>query len=150
MESEYLLEIKNISKEFPGVKALDNVSFYLKRGEIHALVGENGAGKSTLMKILAGIYNPDSGEIIYDGQPFTPKKPVDALNKGVAMVHQELDLVPEMTVCDNVFSGQELTNGIIVDRRKMIRRTRELMDSLGIDINPSEKIKNLSTLYIVT
>lgn len=83
MANEYLLEIKNVRKEFPGVVALDNVSLFLKKGEIHALVGENGAGKSTLMKILAGIYSLDQGEILYDGKPFQAKKPVDALEKGI-------------------------------------------------------------------
>lgn len=110
MANEYLLEIKNVRKEFPGVVALDNVSLFLKKGEIHALVGENGAGKSTLMKILAGIYSLDQGEILYDGKPFQAKKPVDALEKGIAMVHQELDLIPEMTVEENVFAGREKSN----------------------------------------
>ena len=107
MANEYLLEIKISGKEFPGVVALDDVSLYLKRGEIHALVGENGAGKSTLMKIISGIYSLDKGEILYDGKPFTARKPVEALEKGIAMVHQELDLIPEMTVEENVFAGRE-------------------------------------------
>ena len=143
--SEYVLEIKNIRKEFPGVVALDGVSLLLKRGEIHALVGENGAGKSTLMKILAGIYSLDQGEILFDGKPFRAKRPVDALEKGIAMVHQELDLIPEMTVEENVFAGREKTKGAVVDKRGMLSRTKELMDSLGIDINPRTKIKELST-----
>ena len=134
--SEYVLEIKNIRKEFPGVVALDGVSLLLKRGEIHALVGENGAGKSTLMKILAGIYSLDQGEILFDGKPFRAKRPVDALEKGIAMVHQELDLIPEMTVEENVFAGREKTKGAVVDKKGMLSRTKELMDSLGIDINP--------------
>lgn len=145
MASEYLLEIKNVRKEFPGVVALDDVSLFLKRGEIHALVGENGAGKSTLMKILAGIYTPDGGEILFDGKPFTAKKPVDALEKGIAMVHQELDLIPEMTVEENVFAGREKVKGLMIDKREMQKRTKELMDSLEIDIDPKMKIKFLST-----
>ena len=145
MMSEYVLEIKNIRKEFPGVVALDGVSLLLKRGEIHALVGENGAGKSTLMKILAGIYSLDQGEILFDGKPFRAKRPVDALEKGIAMVHQELDLIPEMTVEENVFAGREKTKGAVVDKKGMLSRTKELMDSLGIDINPRTKIKELST-----
>lgn len=145
MAGEYVLEIKNVRKEFPGVVALDDVSLFLRRGEIHALVGENGAGKSTLMKIISGIYKLDRGEILYDSKPFTAKKPVEALEKGIAMVHQELDLVPEMTVEENVFSGRERTKGFIVDKRGMQKRTRELMKSLGINIDPKEKIKNLST-----
>ncbi|MDD3339164.1 MAG: sugar ABC transporter ATP-binding protein [Lachnospiraceae bacterium] len=145
MASECILEIKNIKKSFPGVKALDNVTINLKRGEIHALVGENGAGKSTLMKILAGIYTPDEGEMLFDGKPFVPKKPVDALDKGISMVHQELDLVPEMTVEENVFSGREKKKGIMVDKRGMQKRTQDLMDELGIHLDPKDKIKNLST-----
>lgn len=145
MANEYLLEIKNVRKEFPGVVALDNVSLFLKKGEIHALVGENGAGKSTLMKILAGIYSLDQGEILYDGKPFQAKKPVDALEKGIAMVHQELDLIPEMTVEENVFAGREKSNGIVIDKRGMEKRTKDLMESLGIDISPKTKIKELST-----
>ncbi len=145
MANEYLLEIKNIRKEFPGVVALDDVSLYLKRGEIHALVGENGAGKSTLMKIISGIYSLDKGEILYDGKPFTARKPVEALEKGIAMVHQELDLIPEMTVEENVFAGREKTKGAVIDKKGMQNRTKELMNSLGIAIDPKTKIKNLST-----
>lgn len=145
MASKYLLEIKNVRKEFPGVVALDDVSLFLKRGEIHALVGENGAGKSTLMKILAGIYSLDKGEILYDGKPFEAKRPVDALEKGIAMVHQELDLIPEMTVEENVFAGRERTSGPVVDKKGMQKRVKELMDNLGIDISPRDKIKHLST-----
>lgn len=145
MAGGYVLEIKNIRKEFPGVVALDDVSLYLKRGEVHALVGENGAGKSTLMKILAGIYIPDKGEILFDGKPFQAKHPVDALEKGIAMVHQELDLVPEMTVEENVFAGREKTKGIVIDKKAMQSRTAELIAELEIDISPKEKIKNLST-----
>ena len=145
MASEYVLEVRNVRKEFPGVIALDDVSLFLKRGEIHALVGENGAGKSTLMKILAGIYTMDSGEIFFDGQPFTAKKPVDALEKGIAMVHQELDLIPEMTVEENVFAGRETVKGLVVDKRGMEERTRTLMHGMGIDIDPRTKIKELST-----
>ena len=145
MANEYVLAIKNIRKEFPGVVALDDVSLFLKRGEVHALVGENGAGKSTLMKILAGIYTSDRGEILFDGKPFLAKHPVDALEKGIAMVHQELDLVPEMTVEENVFAGRERTKGIVVDKKGMQKRTAELMSELEISISPKEKIKNLST-----
>lgn len=145
MADEYVLEIKNVRKEFPGVVALDDVSLFLRRGEIHALVGENGAGKSTLMKILAGIYSLDKGQILYEGKPFEAKKPVDALEKGIAMVHQELDLIPEMTVEENVFAGRERMKGLVVDKKGMQDRVKSLMESLGITINPKEKIKHLST-----
>ena len=144
-ENQYVLEIKNVGKQFPGVKALDDVSLFVKRGEIHALLGENGAGKSTLMKIIAGIYKKDSGEILFDGKPFEAKRPVDALEKGIAMVHQELDLVPEMTVEENVFAGREKRKGLLSDKRWMQSRTRELIESLQIEIDPNAKIKDLST-----
>lgn len=145
MESEYILEIKNCRKEFPGVVALDDVSLYLKRGEIHALVGENGAGKSTIMKILAGIYTMDAGEILFDGKPFAARKPVEALEKGISMVHQELDLIPDMTVEANVFAGREKTRGPVVDKRGMTQETKRLMEALGIDIDPKTKVSRLST-----
>lgn len=145
MESEYILEIKNCRKEFPGVIALDNVSLFLKRGEIHALVGENGAGKSTIMKILAGIYTMDDGEILFDGKPFEARRPVEALEKGISMVHQELDLIPNMTVEANVFAGRERTKGAIVNRKWMTEETKRLMNELGIDIDPKTKVSRLST-----
>ncbi len=145
MKNEYLLEIRNVRKEFPGVKALDGVSLFLKRGEIHALLGENGAGKSTLMKIIAGIYTLDEGEILFDGKPFVARKPVEALEKGIAMVHQELDLIPEMTVEENVFAGRERSKGPVVDKKWMLNRTKELMKSLGISIDPRMPVKYLST-----
>lgn len=145
MGSEYILEIKNIRKEFPGVIALNDVSLYLKRGEIHALVGENGAGKSTIMKILAGISKKDAGEILFDGKPFEAKRPVDALEKGISMVHQELDLVPYMTVEANVFAGREKTKGFIIDKRWMTQETKRLMDELGINLDPKARVENLST-----
>ena len=90
-ENEFILEMKNCRKEFPGVVALDDVSLYVKRGEVHALMGENGAGKSTIMKILAGIYTLDGGEILMNGEPFVAKSPADALQKGISMIYQELD-----------------------------------------------------------
>ena len=145
MESRYILEMKNCRKTFPGVVALDDVSLFLKRGEVHALVGENGAGKSTIMKILAGIYQLDGGEILYDGKPFHAKRPADALEKGISMVHQELDLVPEMTVEMNVFAGRELKKGIVADRKKMTKRTQEILKDLELSISPRARISELST-----
>ena len=145
MENEYILEIRNCRKEFPGVVALDNVSLYLRRGEVHALMGENGAGKSTIMKILAGIYQPDGGEILYNGEPYHAKTPADALIKGISMVHQELDLIPEMTVEMNIFAGREIKRGPFVDRRQMAARTREILEDLEVAIDPNTKVKELST-----
>lgn len=145
MESQFILEMRSCRKTFPGVIALDDVSIFLKRGEVHALVGENGAGKSTIMKILAGIYQPDSGEILYDGKPFIAKRPADALTKGISMVHQELDLVPDMTVEMNVFAGRELQKGPVADKKEMTRRTQEILSDLGVSINPRARVGDLST-----
>lgn len=101
--SEYVLEVENVRKEFAGVVALDNVSFRVRRGSVHALMGENGAGKSTLMKIIAGIYTPDAGEFKWRGQSIRLNSPLDALDNGIAMIHQELNLMAPMTVSENVW-----------------------------------------------
>lgn len=144
-DTGYIVEMKNCRKVFPGVVAVNDVSLGLKRGEVHALVGENGAGKSTIMKILAGILPLDGGEILYEGEPFSPKNPLQVLKKGISMIHQELDLVPQMTVWENIFSGQEKTRkGGIIDRKTMITETSDIFKDLGIDIKPTAKIFNLS------
>lgn len=103
----YVLEAEGISKQFPGVKALDNVSLKIKPGSVHALMGENGAGKSTLMKCLIGIYRPDAGTIKVKGQPVTFNDTQAALHSGISMIHQELNLVPHMTVAENIWLGRE-------------------------------------------
>jgi inositol transport system ATP-binding protein len=104
---ELLLEVFGVLKKFPGVVALDNVKFKLRRGTVHALMGENGAGKSTLMKIIAGVYVPDGGELRVKGQPLKLTGPLDALNHGIAMIHQELNLMAPMTVAENIWIGRE-------------------------------------------
>lgn len=145
MSSEYILQMKNCRKEFPGVVALNDVSLYLKRGEVHALIGENGAGKSTIMKILAGIHTLDGGEIILNDEVFVAKNPIDALKKGISMIHQELDLIPDMTVQENIFAGQEETGKFgIVKKKKLIMRTQELLDDLKLDIRPTQYVRELS------
>ncbi len=138
--------MKNISKTFPGVKALKDVSFDVNRGEVHALVGENGAGKSTLMKILAGIYTPDEGEILVRGNTVEIKRPHDALRLGIAMIHQELHPVPEMTVAQNIFLGREPCMKVIplVKAKKQSRMTKELLEDLGVDVSPDMKLSQLS------
>ncbi len=103
---EYILEMKGISKSFPGVKALDGVSLALRPGSVHALMGENGAGKSTLMKCLFGVYSLDEGEIIYNGEHVKIPNPLDALHRGIAMVHQELQPIPERSIAENIFCGR--------------------------------------------
>ena len=131
--AEYLLEVANVRKAFPGVLALDDVSFRLKRGHVHALMGENGAGKSTLMKIIAGIYTPDSGSFKLKGQEIKLTSPLDALQYGIAMIHQELNLMNFMTVAENIWIRREPLNGLgFVRHDEMRRRTKELFERLDI------------------
>ncbi len=140
--SEYILEFKNISKSFPGVKALDSVSFGVKKGETHAIVGENGAGKSTLMKVLTGVYQPNEGEIIIKGQKVNITGSARAIELGIAIVYQELNLIPELTVADNIFLGRE--SNFVLDDRKAEEESLKLLRELKLEIDPGEKIKNLS------
>ncbi|MDB5556666.1 MAG: putative ribose/galactose/methyl galactoside import ATP-binding protein [Rhizobium sp.] len=143
--SEFLLEVEDVRKEFPGVVALDNVRLTLKRGTVHALMGENGAGKSTLMKILAGIYTPDTGTFKLRGQNIRLKSPLDALENGIAMIHQELNLMGTMTVAENIWIRREPKNRFgLIDHGKMRRMTEELFRRLDIDIDPEIKIGKLS------
>ena len=140
-----LLAIQGVRKAFPGVVALDNVSFNLKVGTVHALMGENGAGKSTLMKIIAGVYTPDKGDIRLKGRSVQMNSPIDALNLGIAMIHQELNLMPHMTVAENVWITREPKTRLgFVDHHELKRRTQELFDRLNIDIDPLAEIQTLS------
>ena len=133
MATENILEFVQISKSFPGVQALDQVSFAVHRGEVHAVMGENGAGKSTLMKIIAGLYQPDGGEILLDGKSVAIKDAHRALHLGIAMVPQELNLIPEMSVAENILLGMEPKGLLgIVDRRRQQRQARETLASLGL------------------
>lgn len=143
--AEYLLAVEGVRKEFPGVVALDDVQFKLKRGTVHALMGENGAGKSTLMKILAGIYQPDSGEIRLKGADIRLDSPLDALENGIAMIHQELNLMAYMTVAENIWIRREPKNRLgLIDHGEMYRRTEALLDRLGIDLDPETRVGELS------
>lgn len=138
--------MKNIDKRFAGVHALKGVDFDLYEGEIHALVGENGAGKSTLMKALTGIFPKDSGEILYLGQPFNPKGPKDSLDAGIAIVHQELNMMDHLTVAQNLFIGRESTKGRgwLLDEKAQNKRAAELLSRLNMDIDATEKLANLT------
>ncbi|MBB2672592.1 D-xylose ABC transporter ATP-binding protein [Rhizobium sophoriradicis] len=143
--AEYLLSAEGVRKEFPGVVALDDVQFRLKRASVHALMGENGAGKSTLMKILAGIYTPDKGDIRLKGIEIQLKSPLDALENGIAMIHQELNLMPFMTVAENIWIRREPKNRFgLVDHGVMHRMTEELFARLNIDIDPDVEVRYLS------
>ena len=143
--SDILLEMKNISKSFPGVKALDGVSLTVRRGTVHALMGENGAGKSTLMKCLFGINSGFEGEIFLEGERVAFKNPKDALENGVAMVHQELNQATKRSVMDNIWLGRYPTRlGFITSEKEMYRRTKSIFDSLGISADPRKIMSKMS------
>ncbi|MCG5480164.1 MAG: sugar ABC transporter ATP-binding protein [Ensifer alkalisoli] len=143
--AEYLLAAEGVRKEFPGVVALDDVEFKLKRGTVHALMGENGAGKSTLMKILAGIYHPDQGSVKLRGVDIQLKSPLDALENGIAMIHQELNLMPFMTIAENIWIRREPKNRFgFVDHREMRRMTAKLFERLKIHLDPDIEVRHLS------
>ena len=140
----YLLEVRNVCKAFPGVVALDDVSVRLGRGTVHALSGENGAGKSTLMKIIAGLYAPDAGELLLNGRDLRLGSPRDALNFGIAMIHQELNLMPHMSVAENIWIRREPINALgLISHRELKRRTRALLERLRIDIDPEAEVRTL-------
>ncbi len=140
-----ILEMKNITKEFPGVKALSNVSFQVQEGEIHCLVGENGAGKSTLMKVLSGVYpfGDYSGDILFNNETQKFRGISDSEKAGIAIIYQELALVPEMTVYENIFLGHEITSGWTVNWNETIKRAGEMLKKVGLNINPEMRVKDL-------
>ncbi len=140
-----ILEMRGIRKEFPGVLALDDVHLQVSGGEIMALIGENGAGKSTLMKVLTGVYQRDAGEVLYRGRPVSYANTRQALHDGIAIIHQELTLIPQMTVYENIFLGRELKNRLGVTNKKAMRaKSRELLEMLHVDLNPNSRVANLS------
>ena len=141
---DVILTMKDIDKSFPGVHALDHVNFEVRRGEVHALMGENGAGKSTLMKVLTGIYQKDSGSITYKGQEVAFHNTREAQDAGVVIVHQELNMVGDLTVAQNIFIGREPKKGIRVDDKKMVEDSKKLFKDLNIEIDPREKMSNLT------
>lgn len=144
LSQEYVLEMHDIVKEFPGVRALKGVQLKVRPGTVHTLMGENGAGKSTLMKCLIGIHPATSGKIIYKGKEVNFATTQEALNNGIAMVHQELSPVLERSVSDNVWLGREPKKGIFCDHKKMYNDCVELFQKMGLDIDPNEKMKNLT------
>lgn len=148
----YVLEMRNITKEFPGVKALDNVTLQVRPGTVHALMGENGAGKSTLMKCLFGIYHADAGEILLNGKPVAFENPRQAIDAGISMIHQELHPIVHRNVMENLWLGRYPQRKIgplsFVDHGKMYDETKALMDDLQLDINPKTRVGDLSVSHI--
>jgi len=139
------LEMRGITKRYPGVIANDHIDLDVRRGEIHALLGENGAGKTTLMNVLYGLARPDEGQILLDGKPVTIASPADAIARGITMVHQHFMLVPVLTVADNVILGAEtMSNRVFVDRREANRRIAELAARFGFELDPEAKVASLS------
>ena len=141
---EVILTMKGIDKSFPGVHALDHVDLEIRKGEVHALMGENGAGKSTLMKVLTGIYSKDSGSITYEGKEVEFTSPRDAQDAGIVIVHQELNMLNHLTVAQNIFIGREIMNGKLINDAKMNEEAAKLFKQLNIDIDPKEKMGNLT------
>ncbi|MDF2539876.1 MAG: mglA [Herbinix sp.] len=143
--SDFLLEMNGISKSFPGVKALDNANLKVRPGTVHALMGENGAGKSTLMKCLFGIYTKDEGEILIDGKPTHILNPFDALNKGIAMVHQELQPILERSIAENIYCGRfPMKYNLFIDHKKMNEDTEKLLKEVKMNFDPKVKLSTLS------
>lgn len=145
-DTQYRLEMKGVVKTFPGVKALDHAQLRLRPGTVHALMGENGAGKSTLMKCMFGIYKMDEGEIFYEGKPVKIKDPLDALHKGIAMVHQELQPIPARSVGENIFLGRypKKFGGLFIDHKKMYSDTEKLLKKVRMDFDPKQHVGTLS------
>lgn len=145
--SETILELKDITKVFPGVTALDQVQLDIRKGEVHALIGENGAGKSTLMKVILGIYQPEAGQVFFKGEEVHFKEPTEALEAGISMIHQEISLVQTLDISENIWLGREdkFTKYGLLDLKKRYKATKELLDSIGLGfLDPKAVVKNLS------
>lgn len=146
--SDVFLELSHITKYYPGVKALNDVSVELKKGAVHALVGENGAGKSTLIKILAGAVEPNGGEIILNGKHYEKMTPQSAKELGVEVIYQEFNLMPSLSVAENIFCGSYMGNGVIISRKKMEQEAEKILRDMGLFISPGVLVKNLSVAYM--
>ena len=141
--NETILEMEHISKTFGPVKALKDVHMDLRSGEVHALMGENGAGKSTLMKILSGVYSLESGTLTYFGKETEFKNPKEAQEAGVAIVHQELNMMADLTVAENIYIGRESMNGVLINDGEMIEKSKELFRELGVHVDPAATVKDI-------
>jgi len=144
--SEHILELRKMTKQFPGVLALNNVDFTLKRGEVHALVGENGAGKSTLVKIITGVLQPTSGEMFYEGQSVSWHDAKASISRGIAAIYQDPAIFPDLNVAENIFMGHQPHDKTTrkINWRQMYTKTEELMRTLNVNIKPTDKIRGLS------
>src|SRR5215471_11375855 len=139
-----MLIAENITKKFSGVTALDKVCLELHEGKVNAIIGENGAGKSTLMKIISGVYSEYSGRIVYRNQPVSFQNTKQAQMAGIAIIHQELNLIPYLSITENIFLGRELTNAFgMLDKTEMRRRTNGILQKLKLDVDPDTKIASL-------
>lgn len=143
--NQVLLEVLNLSKDYFGVPALKNVSFKVRKGEIHGLIGENGAGKSTLIKIISGAIQPTSGDITFENKSLSIKRPIDAIEQGIGVVYQEFNLFPNLTVYENIFFGIELKKNSTLNRSLMIKKAKEIILDLGFDFDVTQQVKRLST-----
>lgn len=143
MDGQYKLELQNISKSFPGVKALDGVSIVLRKGTVHAVVGENGAGKSTLMKIINGLYQRDGGRVLLDGREVHFSGPMESLSAGIAMIYQELNFFPDLSIAENIYMRRQPMKNGCVDWKKMMSMAQEILDSNHLKYDPAMKIKEL-------
>ena len=142
---DVILTMKDIDKSFPGVHALDHVNFEVKRGEVHALMGENGAGKSTLMKILTGVYTKDAGTVLVDGKEVNYKNPQEAEKAGIVFIYQELNVMFDLTVEENLFMGKEIHGKFgICDKKAMQKKAQEALNILGVNISPKTVMAELS------
>ena len=135
---EPILQVKNISKVFPGVKALTDVSADFYAGEVHTLVGENGAGKSTLIKIISGVYTPTEGKVIMEGKEMDFTSPGQAIEAGIAVIHQELSIAKDLTVAENIYLGREPKKGKFLDRRKMNQDAQDILDFMKVKIKATQ------------
>ncbi|PUU91947.1 nucleoside ABC transporter ATP-binding protein [Halanaerobium congolense] len=143
-EDNYILDMQNITKIFPGVKANDNVNLSIKKGEIHALVGENGAGKTTLMNVLYGLYDPEGGQVFYEGNKVNVDGPQDAIDLGIGMVHQHFMLVDPLTVTENIILGNEPRKGLKIDQKKARKEVEDISNKYGLYVDPDAKIQDIS------
>ncbi len=144
MNDEILLRVVNLSKEFYGNRVLDSVNITLKKGEVFGIIGENGAGKSTFMKILSGIYTPSQGEIYLEGKKVEIKDPLTAKKLGITLIPQEFNLVETLTVFENIFLGDEISHKILLNKKEMKKRSKDILKSLNVELDIEQKVEKLS------